>query len=71
MNSREDYQESYNYLGALQKALTVDQITIDFKKLDDKSKGEVIDLLNRFCNRRKSEIWNNILNGVCDPNSYL
>ena len=64
MNSLEHYQNSYNYMLDLQKALTGPAITIDFEKLDEKSKGEFIDILNRTCIRRRSEIYNNVLVGV-------
>lgn len=64
MNSIDDYQNSYNYQLDLQKSLTGSAITIDFEKLDEKSKGELIDTLNRFFIKRRSEIYNNVLAGV-------
>ena len=64
MDSRETYENSYNYQSNLQRALTGSAITIDFNKLDEKSKCELLDTLNKFFNRRKSEIYNNILSGV-------
>lgn len=64
MNSLEHYQDSYNYMLDLQKALTGSAITIDFEKIDEKSKGELTDTLNRFFIRRRSEIYNNVLAGV-------
>ncbi len=66
MESREIYQESYNYLDTIKKNLSVGTITIDFSKLDTKSQGELSDLINRFCLRRRSEIWNKILSGNHD-----
>lgn len=69
MTSREDYEKSYNYINDLSKGLTLDSITIDFSKLDEKSSGELRDLLNRFTVRRKNEIWNSVLCGT--HNSYL
>lgn len=64
MDSRETYEQSYNYQLDIQKALTGSAVTIEFAKLDEKSKCELIDTLNRFCIRRRSEIYNNILSGV-------
>lgn len=67
MESRDIYEKSYNYLDDIKKSLSVGSVTIDLSKLDTKSKGEVIDLLNRYCIKRRGEIWNNILSG---PNSF-
>lgn len=67
MDSRETYEKSYNYLGDLSKGLTLEAITIDFKKLDEKSRAELRDLLSRYTVKRKGEIWNNILSG---PHSF-
>ena len=64
MQSRESYQESYDYLNSIKKNLNTGDIKIEVKKLDEKSKAELIDLLNKFCIRRTSEIYNNILSGV-------
>lgn len=64
MDSRDTYENSYNYQLDLQKGLTGSAVTIDFEKLDEKSKCELIDTLNRFFIRRRSEIYNNILSGV-------
>lgn len=63
MDSRETYEKSYEYLGDLSKGLTLEAITIDFKKLDEKTKGEMRDLLSRYIVKRKGEIWRNILSG--------
>ena len=67
MDSREVYEASYNYQLNLQKAITGPAVTIEFNKLDSKSKGELIDMLNRFFIRRRSDIYNNILSG---PHSF-
>ena len=67
MDSRETYEESYNYLADIERGLTGSGITIDFNKLDEKSRAEARDILTRFCVRRKGQIWNNILSG---PHSF-
>ena len=64
MNSREQYEKSYNYMNDLQKGLTGTAITIDFTKLDEVTAGEVRDLLNRCFVRRKGTIFSTILNGA-------
>lgn len=69
MTSREDYEKSYNYLNDLSKGLTLESITINFNKLDEKSEAELRDLLNRFTVRRKGEIWRSVLSGA--HNGYL
>lgn len=66
MESREIYQESYDYLDDIKKGVCIETVTIDFNKLDTKSKGELINLLTNFCNRRRGEIWNKVLSGTHD-----
>lgn len=56
MESEKVFMDSYNYLEELCKNNTTDSITIDYNKLDCKSKGELKDLIQRFVIRRKNEI---------------
>ena len=56
MESEKIFLESYNYLEEICKNNTTDNLTIDYNKLDCKSKGELKDLIQRFVIRRKNEI---------------
>ena len=56
MESENVFKESYEYLEQLCKENMTDKVTIDYSKLDDRSKGELKDIIQRFVFRRKKEI---------------
>lgn len=67
MDSRDTYEESYEYINKLSTQNMTDVITIDYKKLDEISRGELRSAINKVCVKRKREIYGNIL---CGPHSY-
>lgn len=56
MESECIFKEAYEYLDQLCKENMTGQVTIDYSKLDDKSKGELKDMIQGFIFRRKKEI---------------
>lgn len=56
MESERIYRESYKYLDEICRQNTTGEIRIDYCQLDEKSRGELKDIINRFVVRRKHEI---------------
>lgn len=57
MESDNVFKEAYDHLGQIEKENHTDSVLIDYSKLDDKSKGELKDLITRFVNRRRGEVY--------------
>lgn len=56
MESDKIYQDSYNYILSLKKGINNENININFKQLDQKTSGELRQVINNYLSNRSKEI---------------
>ena len=71
MESIDVYKSSYNYIRTLQKAVTTNNVSIDFSKLDETSASVIRLALSRAIGDRYRETWKVICNANPDSIAKL